>query len=257
MDLLENLDTNNHKEIGLEDHQIFNFHHNNIFKERLTMYFINYIVNDNMNFDIFKVGNGIYNFIQVNKLKVSDKIIQKYNKDKRNINDSSPSSKRIKMTIVTQDTNSNSNNEMIDNDKEMIDNNKEMIDNNNEMIDSNNQMMDNNNEMIDDNNDTNTIRNRNNDTNTIRNRNNDTNTIDKNDIQNNSVDNGPPPLIIKIAKKKLSPVPNKDVNIFNRFLVVSSFFFNRNYKLFKRFLVNLAIEDFTKNFTSLGITYNS
>ena len=216
--MLLRLDKNNCKEIGLEDYQIFNFYKNNRFKDRLILYFINYVINNQKDMAILKLGTKIVHFIETKNLKISDVLTWRYYKNKRNLEeDDQGSNKRAK--IKNKDITNNNNDLIEDNIEGNSDNNNNNLNNyncssplklkiGNELVSSKN--------------------------------------------QGDVLPNKKSPLKIRIGNElALSQKPG-DRNK-NTPYQVDDFFFTCQEQLFRRFLAHLAIEDFTKQYFQLGI----
>ena len=216
--MLLRLDKNNCKEIGLEDYQIFNFYKNNRFKDRLILYFINYVINNQKDMAILKLGTKIVHFIETKNLKISDVLTWRYYKNKRNLEeDDQGSNKRAK--IKNKDITNNNNDLIEDNIEGNSDNNNNNLNNyncssplklkiGNELVSSKN--------------------------------------------QGDVLPNKKSSLKIRIGNElALSQKPG-DRNK-NTPYQVDDFFFTCQEQLFRRFLAHLAIEDFTKQYFQLGI----
>ena len=237
------LDKNNCKEIGLEDYQIFNFYKNNRFKDRLILYFINYVINNQKDMAILKLGTKIVHFIETKNLKISDVLTWRYYKNKRNLEeDDQGSNKRAK--IKNKDITNNNNDLIEDNIEGNSDNNNNNLNNyncssplklkiGNELVSSKNQgdVLPNKKSPL-----------------KIR----IGNELVSSKNQGDVLPNKKSPLKIRIGNElALSQKPG-DRNK-NTPYQVDDFFFTCQEQLFRRFLAHLAIEDFTKQYFQLGI----
>lgn len=237
-----NLDTNNFTEIGLEDYQILNFYRNDSFKDRLVFYFINYIINDKKDLSIFKKGIKILQYIDSNNLEISDVLIWRYDRNKRNL---------VKSDYISNKRTKTSN-----------DNTTTLVEENNNLFEDNiNNALNlvNNNNLVQDN------------------INNNPNIANSNNIKQINCSHASP-LKLRIGKEFISsksqeymapnpPTSPLKLKIGHRYISskkpgvskentpykVDDFFFTCQEHLFRRFLANLAIEEFTKKYFELGI----
>lgn len=217
------MDKNDFKEIGLETYQIFNYYNNNRFKDRLILYFINYVINNKKDMTILKQGNKIVDFIEANNLEISNVLTWRYYKSKRNlVEDDQGSNKRTK---TKSKDNTNVNNDLVE------------VNINNNIVDGNS---DNNNNNLINYNCSSPLKLK------IGNE------IISSKSQGDVLPNQKSPLKIRIRNELVLSQKPGHSNEYTPYQV-DEFFFTCQEQLYRWFLANLAIEEFTKQYFKLGI----
>ena len=217
------MDKNDFKEIGLETYQIFNYYNNNRFKDRLILYFINYVINNKKDMTILKQGNKIVDFIESNNLEISNVLTWRYYKSKRNLlEDDQGSNKRTK---TKSKDNTNVNNDLVE------------VNINNNIVDGNS---DNNNNNLINYNCSSPLKLK------IGNE------IISSKSQGDVLPNQKSPLKIRIRNELVLSQKPGHSNEYTPYQV-DEFFFTCQEQLYRWFLANLAIEEFTKQYFKLGI----